>query len=292
MRWTHAVLAGLLAFAACSGSDEKSPTDTDTMVTDTHTTPTDSVYAQLGGDAGVNAVLTSFIGHVGGDARINWFFANTDLAALQGLLHDQICEATGGGCSYTGKDMLSAHLGMAITDAQFSALVEDLLLGLDDNSVPYTADFSGGLPADTLMLALAGMQGDIVEDPAGDSVYFNQLGGHDSITLVVSTFLGKVGADSRINARFADTDLAELQGYLVDQICEATGGACVYDGLNMYDAHDGLFITDEEFDALVEDLLAALDDLGVPYTPGLDGTGLADPLLLVLAGMRSDVVGH
>ncbi|MEQ1506154.1 MAG: group 1 truncated hemoglobin [Myxococcota bacterium] len=312
MRLTHAVLAGGLVFAACSGKDDSGTTDTDTADTDTDTdadsdadsdTDTDSdadtdpttptLYDQLGGDAGVDAVLASFIGHVGADTRINWFFADTDLVVLQQMLHDQICEAAGGGCVYTGGDMATVHATMGITDGQFGALVEELLLGLDDNGVAYTApDFSGGLPADQLMLVLASMQPDIVTDPAGDQVYFNQLGGFDAVSAVIDGLLANVAADPRINARFANSDLVALRANLIDQVCEATGGACTYQGKDMYAAHDGMHITDPEFDALVEDLLRALDTLGVPYSPTLDGSQIADALLVVLAGMRSDIVGH
>jgi hemoglobin len=36
---------------------------------------------------------------------------------LEGLLVDQVCGATGGRCTYKGKDMKTAHTGMKITDA-------------------------------------------------------------------------------------------------------------------------------------------------------------------------------
>ena len=52
---------------------------------------------------------------------------------------------------------------MAITDAQWDALVGDLLAALDTLSIPYTApSFDGGLPADALVTVLAGMHDDIV----------------------------------------------------------------------------------------------------------------------------------
>jgi hypothetical protein len=61
----------------------------------------------------------------------------------------------------------------------------------------------------------------------------------------------------------------------------------------MLETHTGLNITDDEFNALVGDYLAALDTLGVPYTADTFDGGLpADTLTLALAGMRSDIVGH
>lgn len=251
------------------------------------------LFNQLGGYAAVNAVVDQFVTNVGNDATINWMFANTDLAQLNNLLVEQICAATGGYCVYTGRDMVTTHAGMAITDAQWNALVGDLLSSFTTLGVPYTADFSGGLPADQLVLALAGMYSDIVTDPNGDQVLFNQLGGYASLSAVLDQFLVNVGGDSRINGRFANTDLARLHGLLLEQVCDATGGYCVYSGLDMLTAHTGMGITVDEFNAMVEDLLAALDTFSVPYTAGTYNGGLpADSLIQALAAMQPDIVGH
>jgi hemoglobin len=50
-------------------------------------------------------------------------------------LSDQICDAAGGPCSYLGKDMKTAHAGMKITEAEWSATVENLVKALDKNNV-------------------------------------------------------------------------------------------------------------------------------------------------------------
>lgn len=90
-----------------------------------------SLYARLGGKKAITAVVDEFVARVAADKRINGFFkaAAADpkrLAKLKGNLVDQICQASGGPCKYTGKDMKTAHKGMGITDADFNALVEDL----------------------------------------------------------------------------------------------------------------------------------------------------------------------
>ena len=95
-----------------------------------------SLYDRLGGEPAVTAVVDDFVGNVAGDVRINRFFARTDIPRLKRLLVEQICAGTGGPCTYTGRDMKSAHAGMGITDAQFNALVEDLVKSLDKFKVP------------------------------------------------------------------------------------------------------------------------------------------------------------
>jgi hemoglobin len=63
--------------------------------------------------------------------RINAFFKNADIPGLERKLYEQICAASGGGCTYSGKDMKTAHAGMNIKQADFDALVEDLVKSLD-----------------------------------------------------------------------------------------------------------------------------------------------------------------
>ena len=41
------------------------------------------LYDRLGGKGGITAVVETFVGNVGGDARINGYFASTDLAKLK-----------------------------------------------------------------------------------------------------------------------------------------------------------------------------------------------------------------
>ena len=99
-------------------------------------TPQKSLYDRLGGQPAVTAVVDDFVGNVAADNRINGFFARTDIPRLKKNLVDQICQGTGGPCTYTGRDMKTAHKGMNITDAQFNALVEDLKKTLDKFKVP------------------------------------------------------------------------------------------------------------------------------------------------------------
>ena len=114
-----------------------------------------SLYERLGGKPAITAVVDDFIGNVAGDTRINKRFGSADIPKLKTRLVDQVCEASGGPCKYTGASMRDAHTGMKITDAEFGALVEDLVKSLDKLKVP--AKEKG-----ELLGALGGMKGDIV----------------------------------------------------------------------------------------------------------------------------------
>ena len=67
------------------------------------------------------------------------------------------------------------------------------------------------------------------------------------------------------------------------QVCEAAGGPCTYTGRDMRTTHDGMEVTAGEFDALVEDLVATLDEFAVPKAE-------QEELLAILGAMRSTIV--
>src|SRR5689334_11045698 len=75
-------------------------------------------------------------------------------------------------------------------------------------------------------------QVDVMGDDGGamERTLYDRLGGIEAITAVVESFRDRVAADDRINLKFARTDLARLRKMLIDQVCEATGGPCHYNG--------------------------------------------------------------
>ncbi|HZD71567.1 MAG TPA: group 1 truncated hemoglobin [Actinomycetes bacterium] len=115
-----------------------------------------------------------------------------------------------------------------------------------------------------------------------DSI-FERLGGIDAITAVARAFEDRAGKDDRINQKFARTDLNRLTKEFVDQLCEATGGPCTYTGRSMTEAHTNMGVTNGEFDAFMEDLVAILDDFKV-------GKAEQDELLELLTPLRGEIV--
>jgi hemoglobin len=114
-----------------------------------------TLYDRLGGKPAIEAVTQTFLENVAADARINGRFANTDVPALKAKLVDQICEASGGPCTYAGEDMPTAHAGMSVTEAEFNAMGEDLAKALDIHMVP-------AAEKNELLGAIGGMKDEIV----------------------------------------------------------------------------------------------------------------------------------
>lgn len=123
--------------------------------------PEASLYDRLGGQSAIEAVVNDFVDRVGADPRIT----NEKVRARLGAIHiptlkvhvtNQVCAAAGGPCEYTGRDMISAHAGLEITNAEFDYVVDDLVTTLDQYEVPEREK------NDVLSL-LAPMRNDIVQ---------------------------------------------------------------------------------------------------------------------------------
>jgi hemoglobin len=112
---------------------------------------------------------------------------------------------------------------------------------------------------------------------------YDRLGGLDAIKAAVDSWVVRVAGDDRINRKFERTDIPRLKKEVIDQLCEATGGPCAYTGRSMRETHTGMKTTAGEFDAVMQDLGATLDEFNVPKTE-------QDELVDLLRPMRGDIV--
>jgi hemoglobin len=97
------------------------------------------VFDTFGGEAGLVALMDDFMKRLVADPRTNGFFANVDQASVKRHLVEQFCAILGGGCTYTGRDMRTAHEGLNIDRAQFNALVENLQEAMSARKIPFRA---------------------------------------------------------------------------------------------------------------------------------------------------------
>ena len=118
----------------------------------------------------------------------------------------------------------------------------------------------------------------------GPSLY-ERLGGEAAIGAMVDDAIVNITVDRRINQRFTNTSGPSLKKNLVGLICARTGGPCTYTGRNMADAHEGMFVRDDEFDALVEDMTRSMDKFKVPAREKAE-------VMVILARLKNSIVGH
>lgn len=117
--------------------------------------PTTTTYDQLGGAAGIEGIVDDLLEKIVEDERINVQFADTDIVRFRGMLIEQLCAESDGPCTYSGLSMQESHAGRGIDDAQFNALVEDLIDVMTARKIPVGAQ-------NRLLKRLAPMHRDIV----------------------------------------------------------------------------------------------------------------------------------
>jgi hemoglobin len=121
---------------------------------------------------------------------------------------------------------------------------------------------------------------------AQEKSLYDRLGGYNAIAAVTDDFIGRLVGDKRF-ARFfgghSKDSLKRIRQHIVDQLCEAAGGPCVYTGRTMKASHEGLNITEEDWQAAVDHLVATLDKFKV-------GKREKDELLGAVSKFKNDIV--
>jgi hemoglobin len=115
-----------------------------------------TIFEQIGGESALKASVDEFAKIILDDKRINFAFAGTNMDIFKSRLYSQLCELSGGGCKYAGRDMRKAHAALDIDNTQFNALTEDLYKAMNRVGVSYRAQ-------NRLVALLAPMQKDIVK---------------------------------------------------------------------------------------------------------------------------------
>ena len=124
-----------------------------------------SLYDRLGGSAGITKVVDDFVALGAKNPKVNftrkghpneWEPTDENVALLKKRLVEFVGSATGGPVEYTGRDMVSVHKGMGITNEEFDALAADLKQAMDQNKV-------GTKEQQQLLEAVEGTRGAIVQ---------------------------------------------------------------------------------------------------------------------------------
>jgi hemoglobin len=126
------------------------------------------------------------------------------------------------------------------------------------------------------------------ETSAAAPSLYKRLGGREGIATVVGDFTANMAADPRVNERFKGMKpeaVEKFKSNLADQICDAAGGPCSYVGKDMKATHQGMKITEAEWNATVENLTKALDKNNVDAKAKQE-------LLAALGPMKKDIVGQ
>ncbi len=115
----------------------------------------ESLYERLGGHAGIESIASDIFDNHTKNPIVQKRYVNSNPAEVKRLVTEMCCAGFGGPEEYTGKDMVTAHTGMNISDTEFVAVVDDVLSALDMNNV-------GQKEKDEILCILYSMKPEIV----------------------------------------------------------------------------------------------------------------------------------
>jgi len=124
--------------------------------------------------------------------------------------------------------------------------------------------------------------------PAQGASLYSRLGGYDALAAVTKDFIGRLATDPQLSRFFVglnDTSKARVQAHVVDFLCVATGGPCIYTGQDMKTAHTGLHITDSDWNVSVVHLTETLNKFKVPQKE-------QGEVMTAISGLKGDIVGR
>lgn len=137
------------------------------------------------------------------------------------------------------------------------------------------------------LLTLLLMNATTASAQAGDSLY-KRLGGYDAIAAVTDDFIGRLATDKEVGRFFAGASVStqkHIRQLVVDFLCNATGGPCLYLGRDMKTIHTGLKITEKDWESSVKHLTATLDKFKVKSKEKGEVLG-------AISGLKKDIVGQ
>jgi hemoglobin len=94
---------------------------------------------------------------------------------------------------------------------------------------------------------------------------FADMGGQPGIDRLVDASVDNYLADDRIKDTFSESNMDRVRAEFKVQFCQVAGGPCSYSGHNMTAAHKGLHLTNADFNAVVEDLQAAMASCDISF---------------------------
>lgn len=115
---------------------------------------------------------------------------------------------------------------------------------------------------------------------------YKRLGGYDAIAAVTDDFIGKLVTHKDLSRFFtgtSDDSKKKIRQHIVDMLCNATGGPCLYIGRTMKDVHKGLKISEKDWTTTAGLLVETLNKFKVPQKEQTE-------LLVIVSSTKKDIV--
>jgi hemoglobin len=142
------------------------------------------------------------------------------------------------------------------------------------------------------MAALGGLVPSAIAEPpqaaAKAPSLYSQLGGYDALAAVTDDFITRLATDPSLGKFFVglnDESKKRVRQHVIDFLCNATGGPCLYLGQDMKTAHKGLHITEAEWNTSAQHLVETLNKFKVPQAQ-------QTAVLGAITALKGDIVGQ
>ena len=125
-------------------------------------------------------------------------------------------------------------------------------------------------------------------EQGGQPSLYTRLGGYDALVAVTQDFITRLATDPSLAKFFTglnDTSKARVEDHVIDFLCKATGGPCIYTGQDMKTAHTGLHITEAEWNTSATHLTETLNKFKVPQKEQSE-------VMAAVGSLKSQIVGQ
>lgn len=109
------------------------------------------------------------------------------------------------------------------------------------------------------------------------------LGGETAIEQIADNFIMEIANDERVIEYFEDANVERFREFFIEHLCALTDGPCEYTGDTLVDTHVGMNVTEAAFNAIVEDLMAAMNTADIAI-------GTQNRLLARMAELREQII--
>ena len=116
-----------------------------------------------------------------------------------------------------------------------------------------------------------------------DASLYERLGGEEKIRAIALDIFENHRQNPIVSPRYVDSNPEEVVRRVTEFICAGTGGSQTYTGKDMLAAHKGMNISEQEYMAVLDDILAALEKNHV-------GQREQEELLMIAYSLRKEIL--
>ncbi|QFU25225.1 group 1 truncated hemoglobin [Shewanella eurypsychrophilus] len=113
---------------------------------------------------------------------------------------------------------------------------------------------------------------------------YERLGGEDKIARIAADIFDTHATNPTVASRYQDSDRERVIKVVTEFLCAGTGGPQDYTGKSMPEAHRCMNISETEYLAVIDDIMAALDKNEV-------GEQEKQELLMIAYSIKGEIIG-